>query len=106
VQSSSRKVHFIIGNRDGNVGTHLPIWGASTVPVDWFTLCAKGDEWPNDESIWKYYFARRKADDELSLAFAKLPPERRAELLAAPPYEYESKPQGIDPDVEDDEEPT
>lgn len=53
-------------------------------PPDWWTLVGSGDPWGPGQSTntWRFFPTRREAEDAAALAFAKLPPERRAELLA------------------------
>jgi uncharacterized protein (TIGR02996 family) len=52
-----------------------------TLPVDWFEcLPPPADDERPSNSIG--FATRRKAEDAAALAFAKLPPERRSELLA------------------------
>lgn len=51
------------------------------LPIDWWTLidslsCSLVEEW------WLYWGTRREAESAAALAFAKLPAERRAELLS------------------------
>jgi uncharacterized protein (TIGR02996 family) len=68
------------------------------LPSDWFALLSGGvqtvDGHPLDTKTfasyvgkWLDWFSRREAEDAAAKAFARLPPERRAELLAVPPNE-------------------
>jgi uncharacterized protein (TIGR02996 family) len=52
------------------------------LPKDWFQAVEGGQTalW-----CWRKFDHRREAEDAAAFAFAKLPPERRAELLASPP---------------------
>lgn len=45
------------------------------LPLEWLQLI------PGDTFWWADFYNRRKAEDAAALAFARLPPERRAELL-------------------------
>jgi uncharacterized protein (TIGR02996 family) len=63
------------------------------LPPDWFALAGEGNQYPNwNPHAWAYWRSRRGAEDTAALAFAKLPPNRRAELLAAPPAEGKPAP--------------
>lgn len=65
-----------------NPASRSPAWRKykqSGLPVPWFAVMAlSGEYWIE---LWR---TRREAEDAAALAFAKLPPERRAELLAQP----------------------
>ncbi len=59
------------------------------LPDDWFTrlpawecLYSNGAPGGNEGMAWRDYRSRQLADDAAALAFAKLPAERRAELLS------------------------
>ena len=54
------------------------------LPKDWFHAMPFRDEDFAVETleIWKYFPTRREAEDAAAIAFSKLSPERRAELLA------------------------
>ena len=56
--------------------------GFNLLPQDWYAFTT-----PNLETagIYCFFESRREAEDAAALAFARLPPERRAELLAALP---------------------
>jgi uncharacterized protein (TIGR02996 family) len=57
------------------------------IPRDWFSLLPPGD---GDQAFWPRHTprgglrTRRQVEDALARAFAKLPPERQAELLSPP----------------------
>ena len=50
----------------------------SLVDGDWFALIAAGEL---NLKVWRKFDSRRAAEDAAALAFAKLPADRRAELL-------------------------
>jgi uncharacterized protein (TIGR02996 family) len=52
-------------------------------PPDWWALFEARRSWGS--AGWQYFRCRRDAEDAAALAFAELPPDRRAELLATPP---------------------
>ncbi len=60
----------------------------NNVPDDWFALLppasGNGSFWPAYRHDSDSLLPRRACESALALAFAELPPERRAELLSAP----------------------
>jgi uncharacterized protein (TIGR02996 family) len=60
----------------------------SNLPEDWFCLLEGYDvrtaRCRESAGNWRDFATRRAAEDAAALAFARLPPERRAELLAGP----------------------
>lgn len=54
------------------------------LPDDWWRLVTGSTRATASDGLL-YYDTRRAAEDAAALAFAKLPPERRAELLALQP---------------------
>jgi uncharacterized protein (TIGR02996 family) len=67
----------------------------NSLPGDWFLRLKGGKQFSDDGTAvtskdryilgdWTDYPSRREAEDAAALAFAKLPPEVRAELLAGP----------------------
>jgi uncharacterized protein (TIGR02996 family) len=52
------------------------------LPADWFEELE--DETDGASDAFRAWSTRREAEDAAAWAFAELPPERRAELLAAP----------------------
>ena len=67
----------------GRRQTHLH----AQLPPDWWSLVRGGEAWSPGKSTntWRFFSSRRAAEDAQALAFAELPPERRAELLSAKP---------------------
>jgi uncharacterized protein (TIGR02996 family) len=53
------------------------------LPSDWFEEL--DDETDGDSDAFRAWATRREAEDAAARAFCRLPPERQAELLAAPP---------------------
>jgi uncharacterized protein (TIGR02996 family) len=59
-----------------------PVPARHALPPDWLALLNRGDA----KEVWcRALYSRREAEDAAALAFAGLPAERRAELLASPP---------------------
>lgn len=60
----------------------------NNVPDDWFALlppaASNGSFWPTYRNDGDSLLPRSACESALALAFAELPPERRAELLSAP----------------------
>lgn len=83
-------------NRNGHYLWMKSSWAGSdseygTLPNDWFELLEGGGQiYSNGDKVndargigqWRNYRSRRAAEDAAALAFAKLSPERRTELLA------------------------
>jgi uncharacterized protein (TIGR02996 family) len=68
-------------NRCGRTAHETPPmhqFGHGELPTDWFDALGPRRYGKHDSD----YPTRREAEDAAALAFAKLPPERRAELLA------------------------
>lgn len=71
-----------------------PLWGwrsgwcdsdvaaEEVLPGDWYALIVRSE---HDAALAAERHTRREAEEDAVLAFAKLPAERRAEMLAAPP---------------------
>ena len=60
--------------------------GHDDLPPDWFAALGNRARWLFWTKPWTNpYPNRRAAEDAAALAFAKLPPERRAQLLATTP---------------------
>lgn len=66
-----------------------PVYAPAILPRDWFDaiLCPRFqsavERDPNEfTQFWRYDFTRRLAEDAAAVAFAGLPPGRRADLLA------------------------
>ena len=57
-----------------SVGSAADLWG------DWYFLLAGHHKWSRNGT--RQFRDRREAEDAAALAFLRLPPERRAELLA------------------------
>jgi uncharacterized protein (TIGR02996 family) len=70
---------YVLGNSD-RARPKARKWKACIIPADWFALLVHPREALPDLP-WNYYTSRREAEDAAALAFAKLPAERRAELL-------------------------
>jgi uncharacterized protein (TIGR02996 family) len=72
----------------------------NNIPRDWFDLLPAGEGskffWPVHSDA-KGLMSRRGCEDALALAFSKLPPERQAELLVAPPELATSEPDESEP---------
>lgn len=51
----------------------------ATLPAAWFENVEKTE---GGDQHWRRFLTRRQAEDAAAVAFAKLPPERRAELLS------------------------
>jgi uncharacterized protein (TIGR02996 family) len=60
-------------------------WGSHVLPREWWEVMDPGEVSREDNPWWNWHPSRREAEDAAALAFAGLPPERRAELLAAAP---------------------
>lgn len=58
--------------------------GPDDMPADWFLLIDEKEASTKSHAHLRWW-SRRVAEDAAALAFAKLPPERRAELLAGVP---------------------
>jgi uncharacterized protein (TIGR02996 family) len=69
-------------------------WVPVSLPTDWFVLINKGTR---NGPHRRDYTTRRGAEDAAALAFAKLPPARRAEILAAPPPVFDEPPSARKP---------
>jgi uncharacterized protein (TIGR02996 family) len=66
---------------------------ASCLPDDWVS-CVPQTKGFSDSAwdVWRVRATRRAIEDAAALAFAKLPPDRQCELLAAPPATPAKKP--------------
>lgn len=73
------KTAWVYGGATNSIGTHQR---HCLLAVDWFKLIERGE---GCDASWCRRLNRREAEDAAALAFAKLPPKRRAELLAATP---------------------
>jgi len=63
------------------------------LPPDWWALVRGGEAWSPGKSsnAWRFFPSRRAAEDAEARGFAQLPPDRRAELLAATPAEKRTR---------------
>jgi uncharacterized protein (TIGR02996 family) len=75
-RSKTAWIYGVVGNSIGARQRHC------LLSVDWFKLIERGQ---GCGETWRRRLKRREAEDAAALAFAELPPERRAELLAATP---------------------
>lgn len=77
------------GASDNTSHRNHPIHGRAMVDRDWYDLVApptpRVHGWQS-ANWWAYFHTRRECEDALALAFARLPPDRRAELLASEPF--------------------
>lgn len=72
---------FCTGRAVGEKRRELPHdWFA--LLIGWVCLYTNGKPAGNGGEVWRDYRSRQLADDAAALAFAKLPAERRAELLS------------------------
>jgi uncharacterized protein (TIGR02996 family) len=74
--------NFLYGRDDNLSHGNDALHGPSKLPRRWFES-AKGAA-PSHWEWWAEFVTRREAEDAVALAFAKLPADYRAELLAAP----------------------
>ena len=71
--------YYWSNGRDKESSDHA---GHNLLPADWFALTTPDME---RHGVHCGFDSRREAEDAAALAFARLPPDRRAELLAALP---------------------
>jgi uncharacterized protein (TIGR02996 family) len=64
---------------------------ACVLPRDWWEVMDPGVVSRASNASWNWHLSRRATEDAAALAFASLPPERRAELLAATPTKKKRK---------------
>lgn len=69
-------------NGDPKIQEWAADFGPNKLPKDWYRLTA-GDRMGSHGAHLDFP-SRREAEDAAALAFARLPPERQAELLATP----------------------
>ena len=76
---------FVFGRSDND--RHEESWvkqyGSCLIHPQWLSMI-EGRIY-QDVKWWRYFHSRREAEDTAALAFARLPPERRAELLRREP---------------------
>jgi uncharacterized protein (TIGR02996 family) len=93
--SDSTGSAWTAGADDNSAHRNHPEHGRAMVTRDWYDLVRpptrKVHDWQS-ANWWAYFETRRACEDSLARAFAGLPPERRVELLAAPPFIPAGKP--------------
>jgi uncharacterized protein (TIGR02996 family) len=80
----NRHVPWHDGGYPGFCHPRNTFYGRWSLPGDWYDVLS---EKPEDGAVivgqwWRQYRSRRESEDAAARAFAKLPPDRRAQLLA------------------------
>ena len=80
---SGNKQHFFGNKEADHFGDNLTTYEHTMLPKDWFMLLnPEPDSIPPDFiRAWKHFDNRKDAEDTAALAFSKLPPERREQIL-------------------------
>jgi uncharacterized protein (TIGR02996 family) len=77
-------LQYILGTEKITPKVHEVKWRGCLLAPDWFALVDLSTACDRRHDMWKYYLARREAEDAAARAFAQLPARRQAQLLTPP----------------------